>query len=215
MREEQPFASFQLPNRWLMAFAVAGMAIGLAASTAISDEDSVSSASHSAVSSLNSNENLHVGGASDSLTNSSELSNEIKSVLSSLPEGTEIRWFNNRPIRQVRIINMKVTAYSPDEKSCGNQADGITASGYSVWTNGMKLVAADTDSLPFGTLLSIPGYDNANIVPVLDRGSAIKGNRLDVLFPTHEEALEWGVQEHEVIVWEYVDGKDDFSENHH
>jgi len=29
---------------------------------------------------------------------------------------------------------------------------------------------------------------------VLDRGGAIRGNRLDVFFHTHEEALGWGVK---------------------
>jgi 3D (Asp-Asp-Asp) domain-containing protein len=114
--------------------------------------------------------------------------------------------FNGRPIRPVRKLAMLVTAYSPDERSCGESADGITASGYSVWTNAMKLVAADTDILPFGTLISVPGYDDAKVVPVLDRGGAIKGNRLDVLFATHEQAEKWGIQSLEVTVWEYADG---------
>jgi len=43
----------------------------------------------------------------------------------------------------------------------------------------------------FGTMLDIPGYGT---VPVLDRGGAIKGNRLDVFFATHQEALNWGVK---------------------
>jgi 3D (Asp-Asp-Asp) domain-containing protein len=121
-------------------------------------------------------------------------------------EPCNLRWFDERPIRPVRTIRMRVTAYSPDEQSCGEWADGVTASGYSVWTNGMNLVAADTSILPFGSLLSVPGYDGGSVVPVLDRGGAIKGTRLDVLFPTHERALEWGVQELEVTVWEYADG---------
>jgi 3D (Asp-Asp-Asp) domain-containing protein len=100
---------------------------------------------------------------------------------------------------------MTVTAYSPDHRSCGKWADGITASNKSVWTNGMKLVAADTRILPFRSLVSVPGYDEGRIVPVLDRGGAIKGARLDVLYPTHEIALRWGVQRLPVTVWEYVD----------
>ncbi|MEM6332969.1 MAG: 3D domain-containing protein [Planctomycetota bacterium] len=113
--------------------------------------------------------------------------------------------FDGRPLRAVRTITMKVTAYSPDEQSCGIWADGRTASGYSVWTNGMKLVAADTRLLPFGTILSVPGYHDGKPVQVLDRGGAIKGRRLDVLYPTHEIAREWGVQDLEVTVWEYAD----------
>ena len=113
--------------------------------------------------------------------------------------------FDGRPLRVAQILRMKTTAYSPDEKSCGKWADGQTASGKSVWTNAGKLVAADTTLLPFNTLVSIPGYDAGQPVPVLDRGGAIKGQRLDLLYPTHEVALQWGVQHHDVIVWEYAD----------
>lgn len=123
-----------------------------------------------------------------------------------------IRWFNGRPIRPARTMNMVVTAYSPDSRSCGPDACGITSSVHNVYTNGMKLVAADTRLLPLGSLVSVPGYDDDRVVPVLDRGGAIKGHRLDVLYPTHEVAREWGVKKLEVTVWEYADGlpADDF-----
>ena len=100
---------------------------------------------------------------------------------------------------------MLVTAYSPDARSCGKFADNITASGYSVWTNGMKLAAADTRLLPFGSILTVTGYNDGQPVPVLDRGGAIKGYRLDLLYPTHEAALQWGARWIEVKVWEYAD----------
>lgn len=116
------------------------------------------------------------------------------------------RRYNGRPVRAAYTLRMRVTAYSPDERSCGDSADGITASGYSVFTNGGFLVAADPKVLPMGSLLSIPGYDGGSVVPVLDVGGAIKGNRLDLLFPTHEIAMQWGVQDLEVTVWEYADG---------
>jgi 3D (Asp-Asp-Asp) domain-containing protein len=117
------------------------------------------------------------------------------------------RWFDGRPIRPARTMRMRVTAYSPDEQSCGPYADGRTATLHCVTTNGGKLVAADIGLLPYGSMLSIPGYDGGNVVPVLDRGGAIKGHRLDVLFPTHEEAMRWGVQNLDVVVWEYADGE--------
>ena len=75
-----------------------------------------------------------------------------------------------------------------------------------VLTNGGFLVAADPRVLPLGSLVSIPGYDSGAVVPVLDTGGAIKGNRLDVLYPTHEVAMRWGVQELDVEVWDYADG---------
>ncbi len=120
--------------------------------------------------------------------------------------GPDVRWFNGRPVRPARVMWMTVTAYSPDARSCAPFDDGLTATLHSVETNAMRLVAADTSVLPFGSMLSIPGYDEGRIVPVLDRGSAIKGHRLDVLMPTHKQARSWGVQRLRVVVWEYADG---------
>ncbi|GJM17847.1 MAG: hypothetical protein DHS20C14_00600 [Phycisphaeraceae bacterium] len=122
------------------------------------------------------------------------------------PEPEVTRWFDGRPVRPAGTRMMKVTAYSPDARSCGDHADGQTATLHSVWTNGMRLVAADTSVLPFGSMLTIPGYAGDSVVPVLDRGGAIKGERLDLLMPSHERARAWGVRELEVTVWEYADG---------
>ncbi len=121
------------------------------------------------------------------------------------PEPGHQRYFRGRPIRPARTVWMVVTAYSPDHRSCGKWADGITASLRSVWTNGMELVAADTRLFPMGTLVSVPGYAGGRTVPVLDRGGAIKGARLDVLYPTHQIARRWGVQRLPVVIWEYAD----------
>jgi len=112
--------------------------------------------------------------------------------------------FDHKPIRPVKTRTMKTTAYSPDEKSCGKWADGITASGKSVWMNGGRLVAADR-AIPYGTILTIPGYNDGKPVQVWDRGGKIKGNRLDLLYPTHEIALQWGVQDLPVVFWEFVE----------
>lgn len=139
-----------------------------------------------------------------------EIEPVVEQVVEAQPEPTfaaDTRWFDGRPVRPVRTITMTVTAYSPDHRSCGEFADGQTATLHSVFTNAMKLVAADPRMLPMGTMLSIDGYDGGDIVPVLDIGGAIKGNRLDVLFPTHEQAMEWGVREIDVVVYAYADGK--------
>lgn len=130
-----------------------------------------------------------------------------------------LRWYNARPVRPTRIVWMTVTAYSPDPRSCGDSADGITATLHSVTTNAHRLVAADPKVMPYGTILSVPGYamiahgegagavKEPTLVPVLDCGSKIKGYSLDVLFPTHEEAMKWGRQVLPVTVWEYADGQ--------
>ena len=91
---------------------------------------------------------------------------------------------------------VKVTAYCPCPKCCGEYSDGITASGYIIQPDN-KFCAADP-IIPFGKVLDIPGY---GIVPVLDRGGKIKGNKIDVFYSTHEEALIWGNQELEIFCW--------------
>jgi 3D (Asp-Asp-Asp) domain-containing protein len=135
--------------------------------------------------------------------------NAAKPVTPELPglSDTKLRFFNGRPVRAARSIRMLVTAYSPDERSCPGTADNITASLHHVATNDFRSVAADTRILPLGSMITIDGYDSGRIVPVLDRGGAIKGNRLDVLFPTHEQALKWGKRWINVTVWQYADGQ--------
>lgn len=96
------------------------------------------------------------------------------------------------------IVKMRVTAYCPCEKCCGKHSDGITASGHKI-KPGDVFVAADR-RYEMGTQMIIPGYNNGKVVKVLDRGGAIKGNRLDVFFATHQEALNWGVKYLEVKV---------------
>ena len=101
-----------------------------------------------------------------------------------------------------RTLRMEVTAYCPCTKCCGENAQGITASGRDVSYNNSRFVAADTSVLPFHTKLVIPGYHSGATVEVIDRGGAIKGNKLDLYFPTHEEALQWGRQWVEVSIVE-------------
>ena len=99
-----------------------------------------------------------------------------------------------------RVVMMEVTAYCPCKKCCGPRAQGITASGKRVNFNGGLFVAADKNVFDFHTKLKIPGYARGRAVPVLDRGGAIKGNKLDVFFPSHTEALKWGRQRIAVTV---------------
>ncbi|MHC4904287.1 MAG: 3D domain-containing protein [Planctomycetota bacterium] len=97
-----------------------------------------------------------------------------------------------------RVVRMRVTAYCPCSKCCGAYSDGITACNHHI-QNGDRFVAADK-RYPFGTEMIIPGYNQSNPVQVKDRGGAIKNDKLDVFFNTHEEALVWGVQYLDVLV---------------
>lgn len=144
---------------------------------------------------------------SDPLVESQLTGDEVTADPDAPTYPADTRWFDGRPMRPAKTILMTITGYSPGEESCAGSADGITSSLHSVWTNGMKLVAADTRVLPLGTIVSVPGYHGAQLVPVLDRGGKIKGNRLDLLYPTAEQARAWGVKKVRITVWEYVDGK--------
>jgi len=99
---------------------------------------------------------------------------------------------NTEQTAQWRTVKMRVTAYCPCEKCCGKYSDGITASGHKI-RPGDVFVAADR-KYAMGTEMILAGYNNTEPVKVLDRGGAIRGDRLDVFFYTHQEALNWGVR---------------------
>ena len=80
-----------------------------------------------------------------------------------------------------------VTAYCPCKKCCGKWSDGHFANGQEV---SFPAIAAPPN-IPFGTRINVPGY---GVAKVKDRGGAIKGNKLDVYFPDHEQAKAWGKQ---------------------
>lgn len=105
----------------------------------------------------------------------------------------------------VSLGEYKLTAYCPCTKCCGKwgenrptDANGnlivVTASGRYAKAN--WTVAADTSVLPFGTRIYINGYE----YEVQDRGGAVKGNRIDIYFDDHQEALNFGVQYAEVMI---------------
>ena len=98
---------------------------------------------------------------------------------------------------KVHIRKMLVTAYCPCHLCCGSAACGITASGYKI-KPADKLLAAPPE-IPFETAIFVPGYGRAK---VKDRGGKIQGDRLDVYFGLHIEALKWGRQELEVTIYD-------------
>lgn len=58
-------------------------------------------------------------------------------------------------------------------------------------------IAADK-RFAFGTVIDVPGYGRG---VVHDRGSAIQGDKLDVFFKKHKDALRWGRQTLPVTIW--------------
>jgi 3D (Asp-Asp-Asp) domain-containing protein len=83
-------------------------------------------------------------------------------------------------------LAMEATAYDPGPKSCGKWASGYTATGVKAEKG---VVAVDDRVIPMGSRLYIPEYGFALAA---DRGSAIKGMRIDLCYPTYEEAIQFG-----------------------
>ncbi len=86
-----------------------------------------------------------------------------------------------------------VIAYGPTKGQ--PKAVGITAANtLADWGT----IAADTRYYPFGTIMHIPGYGWGRVE---DIGSGIKGMHIDLYFPSHRKALEWGREWKTVKVW--------------
>ncbi len=113
----------------------------------------------------------------------------------------------------ISLGEYKLTAYCPCEKCCGvwgkdrplddeGKPIVITASG--AYAKEGVTVAADTSILPFGTVVIIDG----NEYIVQDRGGAVKGNKIDIYFESHKEALEFGVQYKEIFIVERSSNND-------
>ena len=90
------------------------------------------------------------------------------------------------------------TAYCSCKECCDKDTSdtwyGITATGTRAkWGT----VAVDKEVIELGTFLVIEGFPDA-IFRAEDVGGAIEGKRIDIWFPSHREALAFGVQEREV-----------------
>ncbi|PAV30326.1 hypothetical protein CIL05_07600 [Virgibacillus profundi] len=92
---------------------------------------------------------------------------------------------------------MEVTAYTASCKGCS----GITYKGTNVQNtkyhpSGYRIVAVDPNVVPLGTLIEV----NGETYIADDIGSAIKGNRLDLLFSSKSNALQFGRQQLKVNI---------------
>ena len=79
-------------------------------------------------------------------------------------------------------LSMVATAYTANCYGCS----GVTASGQRA---GHGIVAVDPAVIPLGSHLYIPGYGTA---VAGDTGGAIRGNRVDLGFNSHEDAMQFG-----------------------
>ena len=87
----------------------------------------------------------------------------------------------------------KLTAYCACSRCCG-KCDGITATGTKATAG--RTIAVDPSKIPYGTEVIINGHTYI----AEDCGGAIKGNKVDIYFDSHTEALKFGIQYAEVFV---------------
>lgn len=96
----------------------------------------------------------------------------------------------------------EITAYCIG--TCCSSGTGITASG-TVATVG-RTIGVDPDLIPLGATVKIVFQDGTEHVFIAeDTGSAIKGNIIDLLLGSHEEALQFGRQSCRVYIEEVND----------
>ncbi|MET3700050.1 uncharacterized protein YabE [Bacillus oleivorans] len=81
-----------------------------------------------------------------------------------------------------------------------NGCSGVTATGINLRSNpDIKVIAVDPSVIPLGSKVYVEGYGHAIAG---DTGSAIKGNKIDVFFPTKEQAYRWGVRKVKITILE-------------
>ena len=97
-------------------------------------------------------------------------------------------------VNNLKAEVFKATAYCSCKKCCDKDPSdkwyGITASGKKAkWGT----LAVDRKVIKLGSTLRIKGFPNT-IFRAEDVGGAIKGRHIDVWFPSHREALKFGVR---------------------
>ncbi len=101
---------------------------------------------------------------------------------------------------QGKTIVVKATAYTADPSENGGTYGGrvLTATGFDLTANpSAKIIAVDPRVIPLGSKVHVEGYGTAI---ASDTGGAIKGNRIDVLMPSHSQSDNWGVRTVKVTI---------------
>ncbi|WP_277996632.1 3D domain-containing protein, partial [Bacillus cereus] len=97
------------------------------------------------------------------------------------------KWLNMNEENESVEFYVESTAYSVEKSS---PSERITAAGIDIGKNpNIKLIAVDPKVIPLRTKVYVDGYGEAIAG---DTGGAIKGKKIDVLFPTDKEARQWG-----------------------
>lgn len=93
-------------------------------------------------------------------------------------------------------ITVQATAYTASCKNCS----GITYTGINLKKNpNVKVISVDPKVIPLGSKVYVPGYGEAIAG---DKGSAVKGNKIDVFISNKQQALQWGKKTIKIKVYQ-------------
>lgn len=116
-------------------------------------------------------------------------------AVAEMPVIEEVVWEDANEVEKVDaaiewhdLEDVTITAYCPNSCCCDEWADGITYTGTKAQAG--VTIAVDPNIIPLGAWVEIGGEQ----YHAEDIGGAIKGNRIDIFFDNHQDALDWGVQ---------------------
>lgn len=140
---------------------------------------------------------------------SSPFREEAEIKIEETPRAEDVLDFNS-----AKQLLVEATAYTNNaEDTVTFDGRVLTRSGYDVTDTilyeGMRIIAVDPAVIPLGTRVYVEGFGMAI---ALDTGSAIKGNKIDVMMDSKEEAVTFGRQP--LTIWvipkqEEKEGTDD------
>jgi 3D (Asp-Asp-Asp) domain-containing protein len=109
--------------------------------------------------------------------------------------------------KKTSLGEFRLTAYCSCQKCCGkwalNRPKDENGNDIVYGASGERLyqgvsIAVDPKVIPYGSFVEFDGHTYT----AHDCGGAIKGNRIDVYFESHEDALQFGAQYKEVFLIE-------------
>ena len=107
-------------------------------------------------------------------------------------------------VRATNVLTMTATAYDLSYQSCGKRPGDR---GYGITASGMRaqrgVVAVDPRVIPLGSKLYIETSDGSFVygfATAEDTGGAIKGNKVDLFFPSNADCMNFGRRSVKVYV---------------
>jgi len=93
------------------------------------------------------------------------------------------------PVEKEEWITVEATAYTA---FCNSGCIGITRTGYDVsntiYYEGMRIIAVDPEVIPLHSIVEVKTENETFTAIALDTGGLIKGNIIDILMTTTNEA---------------------------